>query len=183
MVKEEQAHRPTPQQTGKASSDRPAQRDAEQEWEREAGQGPNRERTPDEPHDRVGQQVGGSIGLAVLATAAATASRNATSSATAALQTRVHAGHMPANVVAHVRDLIAAHSGATPTTAALHDGTALHAVAQIQAHSTDAGFLVGGIIALVAVVVALTTINVKRPAEARRNKIGASIGAPSEAIT
>ena len=131
----------------------------------------------------VGQQVGGSIGLAVLATAAATASRNATSSATAALQTRVHAGHMPANVVAHVRDLIAAHSGATPTTAALHDGTALHAVAQIQAHSTDAGFLVGGIIALVAVVVALTTINVKRPAEARRNKIGASTGAPSEALT
>jgi len=83
----------------------------------------------------VGQQVGGSIGLAVLATAAAIASRNATSSTIAALRTRVNAGQLPANVIPHVRDLIAARSGATPTTAALHDGTALHAVAQIQAQA------------------------------------------------
>src|SRR3984893_9128908 len=126
----------------------------------------------------VGQQVGGSIGLAVLATAAAIAGRNSTASTIAALKSRVQAGEIPTNVIPHVRDLIAARSGATPTTAALHDGTALHAVAQIQAHSTDAGFLVGGLIALVAVVVALTTITGKRPAQPRRNTVRASTKTP-----
>jgi hypothetical protein len=106
---------------------------------------------------------------------------NATHSTIAALRTRVHAGQLPANVIPHVRDLIAARSGATPTTTALHDGTALHAVAQIQAHSTDAGFLVGGIIALLAVAVALTTINARRPAGGRRNTLRASTEATSNA--
>ena len=111
----------------------------------------------------VGQQIGGSIGLAVLATAAATAGSSATSSRIAALSSGVSAGHLSASVIPHVRSLIASQSGSIPSSAALHDATALHAVAQIHAQSTSAGFLVGGIFALVAVVVARVAINVKRP--------------------
>jgi EmrB/QacA subfamily drug resistance transporter len=117
----------------------------------------------------VGQQVGGSIGLSVLATVAATAGRNAAKTRMSDLTAQVKAGQLQPNVLRHVQELAAANTGHTPSAAALHDPVAVHAVAQIQAHSSGMGFLAAAIFGVTSIVVALVVINVKKddvPAEA-----------------
>jgi hypothetical protein len=116
----------------------------------------------------VGQQAGGAIGLAVLATAAASAGRDAMLSKIAALQAQIHAGQQPPAVLAHLQELLAGRAGAPVSRPALGDHVAVRVFDQIQAHSTSAGFLVGGLIAAAAVIVALTTISPGRPKEAPR---------------
>lgn len=110
----------------------------------------------------VGQQVGGSIGLSVLATVAATAGRSAGKNKFAELAAQVKAGHLNPNVLQHANELSAARTGHKPSLAALHDPVAVHAVAQIQAHSSGMGFLTAAIIGLAAITVALLVINVKK---------------------
>src|ERR1700674_1931448 len=114
----------------------------------------------------VGQQAGGAIGLAVLATAAASAGRDAMLSKIAALQVQIHAGQQPPAVLAHLQELLAGRAGASVSRPALGDHVAVRVFDQIQAHSTPAGFLVGGLNAAAAVIVALTTVSPGRPNEA-----------------
>ncbi len=53
-------------------------------------------------------------------------------------------------------------TGHPASAAALQDNAAIHAVAQVQAHSSGMGFLAATIFGAVAVVVALVVINVKK---------------------
>jgi EmrB/QacA subfamily drug resistance transporter len=102
----------------------------------------------------VGQQVGGSIGLAVLATVAATASRNAAMS---------EAPKLAGTSQQHFQELAAsAASGKPPSPAALIDQDAVNALHSVQAHAASMGFLTAAIFGVVAVLVAVLMINVKR---------------------
>jgi EmrB/QacA subfamily drug resistance transporter len=116
----------------------------------------------------VGQQVGGSIGLSVLATVAASAGRSASSNKVAELTSLIKGGHLNPDTLAHVQQLAAAQTGHKPSLAALHDPTAVQAVAQIQAHSSGMGFLTAAIFGVAGIIVALVLINAKKedmPAE------------------
>jgi EmrB/QacA subfamily drug resistance transporter len=106
----------------------------------------------------VGQQVGGSIGLSVLATVAAKA---ATSSG------KTHAAELARTgdktVLQHFGELSSsASSGAPVSPAARADNVAVQAFNAVQAHSAAMGFLTAAIIGLVAVVVSVFAINVKK---------------------
>ncbi len=110
----------------------------------------------------VGQQVGGSIGLSVLATVAATAGRNASKSKVSELAAQAKAGQIPSGTLQHFGEVAGRQSGGKASTAALHDNIAVHAVAQVQAHSASAGFMAATIFGGVSIVVALLMINVKK---------------------
>lgn len=110
----------------------------------------------------VGQQVGGAIGLSVLANVAATAARSAGKSHTAELLAKIKSGQLPQSVAQHVQQLSDAQTGAKPTAAALSDSTAVHIVAQVQAHSSGMGFLTAAFMGVAAIVVAILLINVKK---------------------
>jgi predicted MFS family arabinose efflux permease len=102
----------------------------------------------------VGQQVGGAIGLSVLATTAATAARNAATS---------EAPKLTGVSQLHFQQLAASSaSGKPPSPAALTDSAAVHAFNVVQAHSSSVGFLTAAIFGVVAVVVAVWVINVKK---------------------
>jgi EmrB/QacA subfamily drug resistance transporter len=117
----------------------------------------------------VGQQVGGAIGLSVLATVAATAARSSSNSHIAHLTAQVKAGQLSPAVLKHVGQLIAAKSGGHTSLAALHDSVAVRTVAEIQAHSSGAGFLAATLFGVAAIIVGVVLINVKKddlPADA-----------------
>ncbi|MEP6598408.1 MAG: DHA2 family efflux MFS transporter permease subunit [Actinomycetota bacterium] len=109
----------------------------------------------------VGQQVGGSIGLSVLATVAANAFASAATTRFSDLTARVKSGELSQSVLQHAQQLLAAKNGngAAPP-AALQDNAAVHAIAQIQAHSSGMGFVAAGIFGLASIIVALVLINV-----------------------
>jgi EmrB/QacA subfamily drug resistance transporter len=110
----------------------------------------------------VGQQVGGSIGLSVLATVAATTGRHAQINKVNELTAQTQAGTIPPSVLQHFGELGGVTTGHPASAAALQDNAAIHAVAQVQAHSSGMGFLAAAIFGAVAVVVALVVINVKK---------------------
>jgi EmrB/QacA subfamily drug resistance transporter len=110
----------------------------------------------------VGQQVGGSIGLSVLATVAATAAKNKASSTIGDLVAQVKAGQLSPSVLRHVNELSAAQTGHKPSIAALHDSTAVQAVAEIQAHSSAQGFLAAAFFGVAGIIVAVLLINIKK---------------------
>jgi EmrB/QacA subfamily drug resistance transporter len=110
----------------------------------------------------VGQQVGGSIGLSVLATVAATTGSHASTNKVQELTAQTQAGKIPGSVLQHFGEIAAAQTGHPASAAALQDNAAIHAVAQVQAHSSGMGFLAATIFGAVAVVVALVVINVKK---------------------
>jgi EmrB/QacA subfamily drug resistance transporter len=110
----------------------------------------------------VGQQVGGSIGLSVLATVAATAGRHASTSKVNELAAQIKAGQIPASTLQHFGEVAGTQSGGKASAAALHDNLAVHAVAQVQAHSSGMGFLAATIFGAVSIVVAAVVINVKK---------------------
>ncbi len=102
----------------------------------------------------VGQQVGGSIGLAVLTTVFATASKHEGTSQIASL-----AGASKQ----HLAELLSSSKSGQPASAAAYaDRQAIDAFQAVQAHGSSQGFLVSAILGVVAVVVALVFINVKR---------------------
>jgi EmrB/QacA subfamily drug resistance transporter len=103
----------------------------------------------------VGQQVGGAIGLSVLATTAATAARNAATSEApklAGVSSQLHFQQLASSSA----------SGKPPSPAALSDPAAVHALNVVQAHSASVGFLTAAIFGVVAVVIAVWMINVKK---------------------
>jgi EmrB/QacA subfamily drug resistance transporter len=106
----------------------------------------------------VGQQVGGSIGLSVLATVAAKA---ATSSGKSHSATLAKQGNQ--TVLTHFGELAkSAASGAPVSPAARQDSVAVRVFDEVQAHSAAMGFLTAAIMGVVAVVVAVAVINVKK---------------------
>ena len=111
----------------------------------------------------VGQQVGGSIGLSVLATVAAKAATSSGNSHAAELAAKVKAGTIGQNTLSHYLELAkSSTSGATPSAAAHSDNIALRAFNEVQAHSAGMGFLTAAIMGVVAVVIAVVVINVKK---------------------
>jgi EmrB/QacA subfamily drug resistance transporter len=111
----------------------------------------------------VGQQVGGAIGLSVLATVAATAGRSAGKTEVAKITAQVKAGTVPNSTLQHFGELSSAsQSGKIPTHEAAIDAVAKHAAAVVQAHSAATGFLTAAIFGVVAVIVAVVGINVKK---------------------
>jgi EmrB/QacA subfamily drug resistance transporter len=110
----------------------------------------------------VGQQVGGSIGLSVLATVAATAGRHASASKINELAAQVKAGQIPSSTLQHFGEVAGTQSGGQASTAALHDNIAVHAVAQVQAHSSGMGFLAATIFGATSIGIAVLMINVKK---------------------
>jgi hypothetical protein len=110
----------------------------------------------------VGQQVGGSIGLSVLATVAATTGSHASTNKVKELTAQTQAGKIPGSVLQHFGEIAAAQTGHPASAAALQDNAAIHAVAQVQAHSSGMGFLAAAIFGAVAVVVSIVVINVKK---------------------
>ena len=117
----------------------------------------------------VGQQVGGSIGLSVLATVFATASRN---------EAKTQAHEMAGNPASlhHLQQLSIQHAGgakAPPT--AWADTAAVDALHAIQAHGSAVVFVAASFFGVIAIVVALLMINVRRadlvPAEATEDAL------------
>jgi Na+/melibiose symporter-like transporter len=113
----------------------------------------------------VGQQVGGSIGLSVLATVAATSGKNSGKQHFDDLAAKAQnaTDGVSQATLGHLQELLAsAQSGHPASSAAQHDNIALRAFDEVQAHSASMGFLTAAIMGVVAVVVAVFMINVKK---------------------
>jgi hypothetical protein len=116
----------------------------------------------------VGQQVGGSIGLSVLATVAAKAATSSGKSHSAELAKEADKSHLQ-----HFGELAAsATSGKQVSATARGDSIALRAFNEVQAHSAAMGFLTAAIMGVVAVIVAIVVIDVKK----------SDLPAPGEAV-
>jgi EmrB/QacA subfamily drug resistance transporter len=102
----------------------------------------------------VGQQIGGSIGLAVLTTVFASASRT---------EGKSQLGKLTGAAQQHLVELLASSKTGKPASAAAYaDHQAVQAVQAVQAHGSATGFLTSAILGVVAIVVAVVMISVKK---------------------